>query len=99
MILMKDSAVYGYQLAKALKSNPMFELSDGSIYPLLKRLETNQLVDTYWNNPDTGLRRKYYQLSTKGAQVLTERLKVFQQSMDMLWKLQEEVKKDEDEEH
>ncbi|SHH95083.1 PadR family transcriptional regulator [Virgibacillus chiguensis] len=99
MILMKDSAVYGYQLTKALKTNPMFELSDGSIYPLLKRLEANQLVDTYWDNPDTGLRRKYYQLSKKGAQVLSERLNLFQESMDLLWKLQKEVTNDEDQKH
>ncbi|EIM08423.1 Transcriptional regulator, PadR-like family protein [Planococcus antarcticus DSM 14505] len=95
MILMEKKAVYGYEMTKSLKPYPLFELADGSIYPLLKRLEKNNWVETYWDNPEEGVRRKYYKLSIEGQKTLQERLKIFQSSTDLLLSLKGEVENEE----
>lgn len=96
MILMEKKPVYGYEMTKSLKSHPLFELADGSIYPLLKRLEVNNWVNTYWDNPDEGVRRKYYQLSAEGQKILKERLSIFENANDLLLSLKGESNHDKD---
>lgn len=88
MMIIKNGKVYGYQITKSLKSDPILEVSDGSIYPILKRLESDKLVYATWEQPEHGLRRKYYELSEIGERILSERVEIFSQSMELLRSLQ-----------
>ncbi|GEN89462.1 PadR family transcriptional regulator [Oceanobacillus sp. FSL W8-0428] len=84
MLLIKEKAYYGYELTAALKDTTYLGLSDGAIYPILKRLEKNGWTYSYWDTPEDGPRRKYYQLTEKGATALEKRLEVFMYSADMI---------------
>lgn len=57
----KDS--YGYQIVKEIDSQ--LELTESTLYPILKRLETNEKVATY-SKIHNGRLRKYYHLTELG---------------------------------
>jgi len=70
MIHQRD--MYGYELSKCVKeeSNHAFELKEGTLYLALKRLETNGLTESYWDESFDGGRRKYYRITTAGKSFL-----------------------------
>lgn len=61
---------YGYSLKKALGDRGL-EIEEGTLYPLLRRLETQGLLESKWRVEEARPRR-YYVLNAKGAQVLEE---------------------------
>jgi len=60
-------AQYGYSLRQALAARGM-EIEEGTLYPLLRRLETQGLLTSEWRTQD-GSHRRYYVLSPDGAQL------------------------------
>lgn len=62
---------YGYQISQTVESRSQgyFELKEGSLYPALHRLEEQKLVKATWQEVD-GRRRKYYELTATGREVL-----------------------------
>lgn len=84
MLLIKEKPYYGYELTAALKDTIYLGLSDGAVYPILKRLEKSGWTYSYWDTPEDGPRRKYYQLTEIGATALENRLEVFMYSVDMI---------------
>lgn len=62
---------YGYELVEALAGGGLALVSEGSIYPLLARLERGGLVETFRAPSTNGPPRKYYRLATAGAAELT----------------------------
>jgi PadR family transcriptional regulator PadR len=54
---------YGYQIVKEI--HPQLEITESTLYPILKRLETNKKVSTY-SKVHNGRWRKYYQLTDLG---------------------------------
>ena len=63
---------YGYDLVNEISKN--IEISEGTIYPLLRRLKNVGYVTTYLTESKEGAPRKYYKL-TKDGQKITEELK------------------------
>lgn len=65
---------YGYEISQTVdsRSNGYFELKEGSLYPALHRLEQQKLVKSSWREVD-GRRRKYYEISSAGSQVLAQK--------------------------
>ncbi len=61
---------YGYSLKKSLAERGM-PIDEGTLYPLLRRLETQELLQSDWR-VDSGRPRKYYSLTTRGKQMLEE---------------------------
>lgn len=68
---------YGYEIAKTVKekSNNLYEMGEGTLYSALKRLEKNELLESYWGESDGGGRRKYYKITDVGRTELDKRLK------------------------
>lgn len=62
---------YGYGLRQALADQGM-AIEEGTLYPLLRRLETQGLLDSEWKIED-GPPRRYYSLNADGRKLL-ERL-------------------------
>ena len=60
-------AQYGYSLRQALAARGM-EIEEGTLYPLLRRLETLGLLTSLWRG-EAGSQRRYYQLSDEGAEL------------------------------
>ena len=61
---------YGYSLMKRLEGQGM-QIDQGTLYPLLRRLEEQSLLESNWR-VDTSRPRRYYILSDFGEKVLEE---------------------------
>lgn len=73
--LLSEKEKYGYQLISELKekSDGMFLLKEGTLYPILYRLEDEELVVSRWSEPKgKEVSRKYYVVTEKGIEVLTQ---------------------------
>lgn len=68
--VISDNETYGYQISEKLKMNGFPEISEGTIYPLLMRLEKNGLVTTIYKESPLGPKRKYFSISPKGREEL-----------------------------
>jgi PadR family transcriptional regulator, regulatory protein PadR len=62
---------YGYSLLKALSDQGM-EIDQSTLYPLLRRLEAQGLLQSDWRIVDEARPRRYYVISTQGKAVLTK---------------------------
>ena len=67
VVLNKDDC-YGYKLVEIISKN--IEISEGTIYPLLKRLKDEGSVDTYLSESNEGPPRKFYMLTARGRRAL-----------------------------
>lgn len=73
--LLSEKEKYGYQLISELKekSDGLFLLKEGTLYPILYRLEDEELVVSRWSEPKgKEVSRKYYVVTEKGIDVLTQ---------------------------
>ena len=68
--VMQDGPAYGYEMTKRLRARGLSIVGEGSIYPLLGRLERDGLVETHRAASNGGPPRKYYQASAEGQTVL-----------------------------
>jgi len=64
--------MYGYEMIEALQSNGLTIVSEGSIYPVLTRLQNEKLVTSFTMSSPTGPNRKYYQITSLGSNTLDE---------------------------
>jgi PadR family transcriptional regulator, regulatory protein PadR len=63
---------YGYTLRKALAGRGM-EIDESTLYPLLRRLESQGLLQSEWREEEKRNKR-FYRLSADGEQILTRLL-------------------------
>lgn len=70
--LLSKQDLYGYRLVSEISSN--IKISEGTIYPLLKRLKDDNLVTAYLRESQEGPPRKYYSITPDGR-VTLEKLK------------------------
>ncbi len=71
--LLKEDQKYGYQLIMEMKekSGGTFSLKEGTLYPILYRLEEEGYVESQWSGPEgKQLSRKYYRITGKGKEAL-----------------------------
>ena len=68
--------MYGYQIVKEVdkRSSGYFAFKEGTLYPALHRLERANLVEGRWEDTPNNVRRRYYLITAKGLQALTDRL-------------------------
>lgn len=73
---------YGYEIIKKVKevSNDKLLYSDGTLYPVLRKLEDRELIISEWRIADNDKRRRYYKITIKGL----EHLKAEQQSWNFM---------------
>ena len=74
--VLSERPMYGYEIASVLaeRSKSIFELGQGTLYPLLYSLERKNLirVSRQGHNENGGRKRLYYELTPKGRNVLQE---------------------------
>jgi PadR family transcriptional regulator, regulatory protein PadR len=66
--LLSLGEAYGYEIVTTLteRTNGSLEVTDGTLYPVLYRLERGGFVDVRWETPQRGVPRKYYRLTNAG---------------------------------
>ena len=75
LYLIFEQPIYGYQVIKELetRSQGYFKFKEGTLYPVLHRLEREGLIRSQWQTLPTGRQRKYYHITDKGRSALAER--------------------------
>ena len=85
MRLLLEEKKYGYQLIAELKDRggPLFGLKEGTLYPILYRLEDEGLIESRWvEGENRQPPRKYYLMTDKGRTALNEIYQVWRQITD-----------------
>lgn len=72
--LLEERDLYGYEMIETLRSrsNQVFELKAGTLYPLLHSLEEKQMVTVY-EQETAGKVRKYYSITKEGKHFLKKK--------------------------
>ncbi|MCL2775122.1 MAG: helix-turn-helix transcriptional regulator [Oscillospiraceae bacterium] len=73
--LLDKEDLYGYQIIQKLSisSDNIFNLKEGTLYPLLHGLENDGAISAYWVETPEGRSRKYYKLTKNGRNMLDEK--------------------------
>lgn len=75
--LLSTEDMYGYQMIEQLemRSENVFTLKAGTLYPLLHKLEQQGILKSYEEKAAGQKMRKYYSITSKGKKVLAEKEK------------------------
>ncbi len=85
LALLRKKNLSGIGILDTLAAHPEIGLSDGSIYPLLNRLEREQRIKGAWETPKGGGRgQKHYSLTPEGKAVFKEMNAVWRGFKDQL---------------
>ena len=68
----RQKPTYGYEIAQTLAACGFGQIAEGTIYPLLLRLEKNGLVSAAFRPSELGPKRKYYSLTPAGEAELQQ---------------------------
>jgi PadR family transcriptional regulator PadR len=74
LAVLADEPLHGYAVIEALRrrSEGAFELAEGTLYPVLHRLEADGLLASSWSE-SAGRRRRVYRLTRNGRRALSRR--------------------------
>jgi PadR family transcriptional regulator, regulatory protein PadR len=70
LAVIEEGPAYGYEMTRRLRARGLSIVGEGSIYPLLGRLEREGLVETFRATSNGGPPRKYYRPSKEGKRAL-----------------------------
>lgn len=72
--VLEKEDMYGYRIIKEIemRSESVFTLKEGTLYPILHAFERDGYVNAYWQESEQGRKRKYYHITRKGLDVLKE---------------------------
>ncbi|HEY7471017.1 MAG TPA: helix-turn-helix transcriptional regulator [Gemmatimonadota bacterium] len=89
LTLLGERERYGYEIVAAIeeRSGGRLEVRDGTLYPVLYRLEEAGFVAPRWENPERGVPRKYYRITDEGkeeAKRLTAEWREFAAALDAI---------------
>ncbi len=82
LAVIDEAPAYGYEMTKRLRSRGLSIVGEGSIYPLLGRLERDGLLETYRAASDGGPPRKYYRTSRLGHCALADGVSEWRSARD-----------------
>jgi len=73
--LLENTDMYGYQMIEELekRSQNVFTLKAGTLYPLLHTLEQQKMIESYETTIENGRPRKYYRLTKDGRKMLDKK--------------------------
>lgn len=69
-----EKPAYGYELLRLLdaRSEGLFKLKEGTLYPILYRLEDDDLITAQWQQEGRANPKKYYAVTPQGQQRLPQ---------------------------
>ncbi len=77
--VIQSEDMYGYKIIKTLeqRSENVFSLKEGTLYPILHSMEKEELLESYWEIAN-GRKRKCYHITKKGIKQLNEKKQEFE---------------------
>ena len=72
--VVSKSPSYGYQIIKNINGEgaDVFTWQEGTIYPVLHKLEKEGYLRSQWQTAESGRRRKYYYITQKGMEAIAD---------------------------
>jgi PadR family transcriptional regulator PadR len=67
LAVISKGETYGYEILAVLEANGLQEVNEGTLYPILKRLEKKGLISCRIGNSPYGPKRKYFSISEEGS--------------------------------
>ena len=68
----RNRKMYGYEIVRRLCRIEGMIISEGAIYPILRRLRRNGLVETFMQDSPEGPTRKYYKLTQQSKDMVCQ---------------------------
>ncbi|MFP5378846.1 MAG: PadR family transcriptional regulator [Vicinamibacteria bacterium] len=92
LAIVAEADTYGYAILKRVGelSGGRLQWTDGMLYPVLHRLERLGHIEARWETAETGRRRKYYRITSRGRAQLTEERRQWQavdRTLRGIWKM------------
>lgn len=89
LYLLHERDMYGYEIIKELdeRSENAFKFKEGTLYPVLHRMENAGYVKSYRKEAENGKERKYYSITAQGVRRLgeeKEKWRAFAMSVNMV---------------
>ena len=80
LAVLGDGALHGYAIAREIerRSDNVLTCQEGLLYPALRALENDELVESNWEIQASGPARKIYTLTPKGKKDLEQRTQAWQ---------------------
>jgi PadR family transcriptional regulator PadR len=72
LLLVSDNPRYGYEIAAILQQWEPLAVTEGTLYPLLRRLLKEKYITSTWQESSSGPPRKYYYLTEEGKNLLKQ---------------------------
>lgn len=69
--VISQKETYGYEISEKLRKYGFADISEGTIYPLLLRLEKNDLIIAQYRESKLGPKRKYFTISPSGKEEIS----------------------------
>jgi PadR family transcriptional regulator PadR len=71
---LRGGELHGWGISKRVRSlsNDVLQISQGSLYPALYRLEDRRLIDAWWGISTEGRKAKFYRLTDLGREALAQ---------------------------
>ena len=89
VMLNKKQRSYGFEMLQLLNQAGV-EINEGTLYPLLNRMEKNNWLSSVWETPTlSGHPRRFYELNNEGKELLPKMQSAFEQSSQFLTQLKE----------
>jgi PadR family transcriptional regulator, regulatory protein PadR len=90
LIVLSKGENYGYEIIKSIKeaSNGQLDYAEGTLYPILKKMEASGWISSQWKTADNGRERKYYKITREGKKQMQLEKRNWQsvnQILETLW--------------
>ena len=90
LTILKDGESYGYEIIQKVKalSDEQIEWKEGTLYPILHKLEKKGLITSAWKSSEKGRKRKYYSIVEEGELFLSTEIEnwtLIQNIFTKLW--------------
>lgn len=80
LLFLEKKTYYGYELIDMIRQLSSIEIAEGTLYPLLNRLKKDGMLTSRWHELESGIPRKYYTITNKGA----EQIKLMNDYFDLI---------------
>lgn len=73
--LIMEQDRYGYEIANCIKkrTNEQFTIKEATLYSIVNRLETKELIESYMGEKTHGKQRRYYKITVLGKAYFNEK--------------------------
>lgn len=75
--IISEDETYGYEIVSSLQEYGFYDAKEGTIYPLLVRLEKKEIISSIYKESPLGPKRKYYFITKLGEEYLNEFVSVW----------------------